>query len=124
MAEKKTVELPVWAKLVEQLEGQPPTVIVQAELMYESYLSAYDVGGELSDRKAIDQYWLEVCYQSMKLDLQLAMGTYGFSIYVEDAKKKYAQKDWPPGRGPFAATRGKEAREHFKRLRGRLPASM
>lgn len=67
------------------------------------------------------QYWLEVAYQCMKMELQVAMRGYGFDIRIHDPEKKWAHKQFPPGRGLVAATWGREAREHFRRLRGVLP---
>jgi hypothetical protein len=71
-------------------------------------------------------YWLEVAYQCMKMELQVAMRSFGFEIHVHDEGKKYAQKAHDPGRGPEKAAGGlrggREAREHFKRLRGFIPS--
>lgn len=105
----------------------------------------------LADLKAErpSAYWLETCYQSHKLDLQLAMRSFTFEIHThtsEAGKKRYAQRHAPdptvPKGGPadyhgrgaeYAAgvirdakgtpiRRGLEAREHFRRLRGMLPS--
>lgn len=82
------------------------------------------------------RYWAEVAYQMMKLELQLAVGSMRLEIRVHDDEKKYAQANLEPGRPmnkvpggveeaeadlPGRATTT-EAREHFKRLRGFLPA--
>lgn len=67
------------------------------------------------------QYWLEVAYQCAKMDLQVAMRTPGFEIRILDTDKNFALAKWPEGRGLVAATWGKEAREHFRRLRGFVP---
>ncbi len=67
------------------------------------------------------QYWLEVAFQCMKMDLQLALRSFTFEIRVHDADKEFQQAKFPAGRGIAAATWGKEAREHFRRLRGVVP---
>ena len=67
------------------------------------------------------RYWLEVAFQCMKLELQVAMRGHGFEIRVHDADKAWAQDKFPEGRGIVAATWGKEAREHFRRCRGFVP---
>lgn len=84
---------------------------------------------ELEVAKAdIDQYWLEVAYQMMKLDAQHAVRMAG----VDPRPKKSLEfkvlnrPDWvlknhPKGRGIEAASKGKEARGHFQRLRGFMP---
>ena len=41
-------------------------------------------------------------------------------ILVKDDEKesgKWAQKNYPPGKGAEAASKGKEARAHYKRIR-------
>lgn len=88
------------------------------------------------EEKDIDQYWLEVAHQCMKLEVQAAMAGTGavpeggaLRILVQDNTKeevdgvilsKYAQARYPKGKGIEAATQGKEARDHYKRLRGGL----
>ena len=67
------------------------------------------------------RYWLEVAFQCMKLELQVAMRGHGFEIRVHDTFKVWAHSNHPEGRGLVAATWGKEAREHFRRLRGFVP---
>lgn len=89
-------------------------------------------------RGEIDQYWLEVAFACMKLDIQRAVaGTVlmpkrgAAVILVQDATKKvddegnvapskWALKIHPKGRGANAAVQGREAREHYKRIRGGL----
>lgn len=83
-----------------------------------------------------DAYWLEVCFQSIKMDLQVAMKTFTFEIRISDPGKRWAQAFvWldkrksgprPQGRGPEKASGGpgggREARQHYKRLRGFIPS--
>jgi hypothetical protein len=75
------------------------------------------------------QYWLEVAYQCAKLDLQLAIdGTqYDPRIAKKPAEFKFTRcNHWqlklhPPGKGIELATKGHEARNHYRRIRGRIP---
>lgn len=69
-------------------------------------------------------YWMEVLYQTAKLDLVRATG-FGTENRFHDEGKVYAQGPRDNGRGPEKAAGGlaggREAREHYKRLRGFLP---
>lgn len=143
-------ELPSWATDQGESAKGVPIIGVDADAMYPAVLSEYaefyaDEGnrpaewnkadGELRAEwsECLDEldpsnpsaYWLEVAYQSMKLDLQLAMRRFGFEIRVHDPDRAWSQADAPDGRGPEMAaggsSGGREAREHFKRLRGMLP---
>lgn len=93
-----------------------------------------------------DSYWCEVAKRTVTLDLQISARTFALNINMKDPGKKYRQEQHTPaidkktgqivyewkgkGRDPrFAAGGGgpgspvgKEAREHYKRLRGFLPA--
>lgn len=73
------------------------------------------------DPDAPTQYWLECAYQCMKLELQLALRSFALEIRLHDPEHRYALKAHPEGRCPWAASRGLEAKSHFKRLRGVLP---
>jgi hypothetical protein len=79
----------------------------------------------------IDQYWIEVAYQCCKLHVQelraslepapkapLQIHVHGFS----GRKDRWALANHPRGRGPEAATQGREARSHYARIRHRLAA--
>lgn len=78
----------------------------------------------------VDQYWLEVAYQCAKLDAMRYIMLAGvdprpnkvliLDIKVAD-KEKWALRNHPVGRGIEAASKGREAREHYKKLRGFLP---
>lgn len=109
-----SVRLPAWARLMMRSRNQVPIVIVDATPAYKFFLAEYKI-------EIKDQYWLEVCYQSIKLELQLAMGTFGFEIKIRDPEKRWAQSKYPVGKGSLAATQGREARKHYKNLRGTLP---
>lgn len=73
-------------------------------------------------------YWLECAHQAMKLDLQLATRSFALNIVVRSADKaRWAQKgrDAGPKKAAHAAggpKGGRDAREHFKRVFGFLPA--
>lgn len=80
----------------------------------------------------LDQYWLEVVYQIAKMDAQrLVQGTSDdprprgapLQIHIRSGavKERWQIKRRPFGRGVFAATKGKEARGHYRRIRGELP---
>lgn len=139
--------LPGWAALAaHQVDGRLLIVDVDADAMYRAWLAAFaanpprpaDFPGRrmkagpaipamsakdaACDPAAPTQYWLECAYQCMKLELQVALRRFDFEIRVHDAEKAFALAKWPAGRGGLAATRGLEAKAHFKRLRGVLPA--
>ncbi len=87
----------------------------------------------------VDQYWLEVAYQCIKLDVDMALEGTQFSAAGSGKHvhrritraSQYAQANYVdnhainvPGKemtGAERATQGHEAREHYKRIRGRLP---
>lgn len=97
--------------------GEMPVVHVDATAAYEAWLKELDIAAE-----HVDQYWLEVAYQCIKLELQVAMRGFTFEIRIHDPEKKWAQRKFPEGIGAARATFGKEARLHFMRARGGLPA--
>ncbi|MEE8551487.1 MAG: hypothetical protein V3T08_09580 [Gemmatimonadota bacterium] len=78
-------------------------------------------------------YWMEVAQQTAKLDIQVACRTFALNLTLKDPGKKYRQADAPKGRDPRHAAGGgvhvkgkrapgREARDHYKRLRGFVPA--
>lgn len=88
----------------------------------------------------LDQYWLEVIFQCVKMDAQHAVRQSGLDPRLADPPKslvldvastktvtdgkliaRWRLADYPRGRGPEAATQGKEARQHYQRVRGFLP---
>lgn len=79
--------------------------------------------------KTPDQYWLEVAYQCAKMDVQTAIEGSEFDprtckkphYILFSRSSKYALAQHPTGKGAAAATQGREARDHYKRVRGRLP---
>jgi hypothetical protein len=116
-------KLPAWATLVPATsDGIGVNVEVDSEAAYPYWLDLLGAG-------ATDQYWLEVAYQCIKLDVQSALvGTeYDPRIMGKPAQiifsraEQYAQSKHPPGRGASVATKGREARGHYVRVRGRMP---
>ena len=67
------------------------------------------------------QYHLEVAYQAMKMDMQREFG-FSIEIRIVDSSKKWAQSNYKRGKGAKAATEGREAREHYRKLRGYIPS--
>ena len=82
------------------------------------------------DEDVLSAYWLEVAYQSAKMDVQRAVGGFGINLHVKATpagKARYQQATSPQGAlGPRAAAGGmaggRDARHHYKRLRGFLIA--
>lgn len=109
------VKLPRWAR-AGGMHGELPVINVNAGAAYAAWLKELGVTEP-------DQYWLEVAYQCIKLELQVAMRGFTFEIRIHDDRKAWAQSTFPVGRGAVAATYGKEARGHFERLRGGLPTA-
>ncbi|SEN43472.1 hypothetical protein [Nitrosomonas marina] len=114
----KTAQLPAWAKAL-----APGKIEIQASVFYPEWLALLGVA-----EKDINQYWLECAFQCAKMDIQFAVaGTElmpspggALVILVKDDDKvtgRWAQKNYPEGKGVDAATRGKEAREHYRRIR-------
>lgn len=130
----KKTKLPAWATLEGENRYGCPVVGVDGKKMYEALLAEYEelysgggpapVGSKDIVADSPTQYALEVCYQSMKMDLWAALGTMNIEIRVHDAGKQYAQKNHPEGRGAHRASRGLEARRHYRALRGELPDPM
>lgn len=137
----RELKLPAWAKVVPSAlvdKGKVGVVIeVDPDTAYPEWLKALasedypEVGGvkRLDSPTNVDQYWLEVCYQCVKLDLQAAIAGTKYDVRTSNKpaefhfknSPKFALKEHKPGRGPVAATQGKEARQHYKRVRGSLP---
>jgi hypothetical protein len=108
------IKLPGYAKLGGKHRALQ-IVDVDADAAYRAWLDELGV-------TTIDRYWLEVAYQCIKMELQVAMRRFGFEIHIHDPEKHWAQAKVPNGKGADAASKGKEAREHFRRLRGFIPS--
>lgn len=91
--------------------------------------AAYDEWLEKLGNPHVDQYWMEVAYQCIKLDCQMALvgsefdpRTCGKPAEIRFARcDEYRLSNLEPGRGVEASTGGREARDHYVRLRGRMP---
>lgn len=74
----------------------------------------------------LDKYWLEVMYQFVKLDLRRMLILNGLNpwpttIKIRGDKKRWGQKNYKDGRGSEKATKGKEAKDLYKQMRGFIP---
>lgn len=111
--------LPEWASV-----KTPGKIEVLADQFYPEYLVELGV-------EEPDQYWLEVAFQCMKMDIQSAvigtdaMPEFGGALVISvrdmtktDGLSKWAQAAYPKGKGAESATKGKEARDHYARIRG------
>ena len=117
------LSLPAWAEQKASETGKVSVVVeIDSEAAYADWLQRLGVD-------SIDQYWLEVAYQCIKLDVQTALAGTPFDprnsgksaeLRFSNAPK-YALSQHPAGRGVEPATQGREAREHFVRLRGAMP---
>lgn len=78
-----------------------------------------------------DQYWVEVAYQCAKLSVQDIVANTEHDprpdksllinmTYPEGDKDRWALASYPPGKGVIAATRGREAIDHYAKLQGRM----
>lgn len=134
----KSLRLPSWAAACEthshKLGGR---IEVDTGAAMHEWLTLLGAPDQLT------QYWIECAYQCVKLDLQLAIENSGidprtagkpveFNFQRAD---EFALNKFPPGdtrtvnvngtelqlSGVELATNGREAREHYKRIRGRLP---
>lgn len=147
MSEKRNITLPDWATY-QGMNGEAMVISVDAHKAYPELLVAYaayyaanplPVPGPNADVKTkslfaavseLDKdnptaYWLEVVYQAIKLELQRLTGTFALNILIHDKGKLFAQNKAPQQRSVIQAAGGmqggKEAREHYVRLRGALP---
>lgn len=117
------LKLPPWAKVAKvQRDSAAIIVEVDCDAAYPAWLA------ELGN-PTVDQYWLEVAYQCIKLDVQAALvgtkydpRTAGkHAVFKFSRAEAWEQAKHPAGKGAEAASRGKEARGHYTRIRGSLP---
>lgn len=122
-ANRGPLSLPAWARVV---ESPSPKVSICIEADTAGYVKEWFA---LLNVGVPDQYWLEVAYQCAKMDLQSALiGTPYDPItsgkpaeFHFSRAPEFALTAHPKGKGVEAASRGREAREHYRRIRGRLP---
>lgn len=130
---------PDWIK-----EEKKDTFLINADVAYPALLtelkdSIKDLPDDLDkfempfinelrniDLDNLTQYWIEVVYQMAKLELRRILLINGKNqwpdmIRISGNKEKWALKNFPPGRGAETATKGREARDHYKRLKGFIP---
>ncbi|SFK74562.1 hypothetical protein SAMN05216302_101439 [Nitrosomonas aestuarii] len=114
----RTAQLPAWANAI-----APGKIEIQADGFYPEWLELLGI-----TEQDIDQYALECAFQCAKMDIQFAIaGTElmpppggALVIIANDGSKssgKWAQKNYPEGKGVKAASKGGEARAYFKRIR-------
>lgn len=133
MAIKTKFPLPSWANAHPEREN---TIIADPDLFYPAILGEYAdmIAAEPADyakahpklnASAPSKYWIEVAYQTMKMDLQAAVGRFGFTIFVESRggrKEKWTLKSFPGKDADVTrATKSLEARNHYRHLRGGIP---
>lgn len=109
--------IPDWAEQVSTgVPGRLDVYRVNADLAYPALLTELGFDGTPT------QYHLEVAYQCIKMEMQRCVGKFAFELRVMDPDKNWAQKNAKKGKGADAATKGREARAHYKRIRGFVPA--
>lgn len=135
------VTLPSWAKLSassahlisEKIAG---CVVVDSDAAYEEWLEIlvegdYVVPGfdKPTSRDAIDQFFVEVAYQCIKLEVQAGVVNTdldprkaGKPLEIHFSKGEVGRlSNYPEGLGVALATKGKVARRFYKAIRGPLP---
>jgi hypothetical protein len=120
---REAVSLPKWAKMAES-HSPKVSCLIKADMdgAMKEWLDLLEV-------KEPDQYWLEAAYQCAKLDLQAALAGSPMDPRISgkpcefhfSRAPQWALANFPKGKGPRAATQGKEARSHYVRIRGRMP---
>lgn len=145
---KTRYPLPTWASVH---AAQANTIIADPDLFYPALLKEIADSGVPENYPPLDverpgRYWVEVAYQFAKLDLQLAVGRFGFNILIQGSdgrKQRWGLKGFksickklkaedlqarhrhlsPSKIDPdeYRATYGCEARDHYERVRGFIP---
>ena len=121
-SENKALALPAWAKVGEPNPRVAITVLVDSA-------AAYKIWHKLLKVTEPNQYSIEVAHQCIKMDVQAALvgtefdpRTSGKShLILMSNAPDWTLAKYPPGRGLEAATKGREARDHYKRIRGAIP---
>jgi hypothetical protein len=132
---KNAVQLPPWARQAEIARSDVSMyILVDTDAAVQDWVATFELKPE-----EIDQYWLEVIYQCIKLDVQAAIARSDFDprdrkmpveIKMQRAEK-WALANFPDKHatveggkrvsGIERASKGREAREHYRRVRGALP---
>lgn len=143
---RDSLSLPSWAKVRATPENGAVSIVI--DVSTDGYVEEWL---KLLGVTKITQYWLECAYQCAKLDVQSALVGTRFdprtagkpAEFHFDRSEKYRLADYPMGepltkenldkiarsgrgqRGTFtavdAATKGREARGHYIRIRGQMP---
>lgn len=100
------------------------TIVIDPAGAYPEILAAIEV-----EKKDWDQYWIEVAYQCAKLEVLRVIKDMEFDprpakslvIHIESRKESWALDKFSPGRGAAAASKGREARQHYRKWRGFVP---
>jgi|GEM_PF-5729779 len=117
-----TPKLPKWLTTI-----IPGKVVVDPNIAYPAVFKALGIAD-----KDIDQYWVEVAFQCAKMATQDAiLGSEhdtGRALMIlingdGDRKSRWALKNFKPGRGVAAATKGREARIHYQHIKRALLAA-
>jgi len=121
----KKASLPAWANAI-----GPGVIEVDASGFYTEILTELQV-----DAEKYNQYWLEMAKAIMKWDIRAALfgtelapkGGKALRVIINDTTKAenkgvsvWAQARFPAGKGVVLGA--KEARDHYRRLRGFVPA--
>lgn len=107
--------LPEWATDTGRMHGKLSVYGVDCDKAYPALLK--ELGVKDAD---VDDYWKEVAYQCIKMDMQVACGM-NCELHFNGGKPKYRIED-QQSEGVKRASKGKEAREHYRRLRGFIPS--
>src|SRR5262249_54319724 len=103
-------------------------VEIDPHAAYPKILELLGVDGK---ETPIDQYWLEVAFQCAKMAVQEAIEDTehdprawreprSLVIHVVSAKDDWALAKFPKGKGIDPASKGREAKVHYDRIRRRL----
>jgi len=106
------IKLPSWLKRTER-PGKRFAYVLDPDVAYPLVLSALGV-----EEKDYDQYWIEVAYQCSKMAAIELVG-WGPDIIIDssgDRKKDWALAEYPKGKGIYAASKGLEAKEHYRKI--------
>lgn len=137
---REKISLPPWAKVNRVPENGRVSIVIDVNTVQAmtEWLDIFDVRFENAT-----QYWIECAYQCAKLDVQASLvgtiydpRTAGKPAEIHfDRAPEFALVNFPPGEaknvtvngrkmklaGVMLATQGREARNHYIRIRGSLP---
>jgi hypothetical protein len=112
-------DLPAW--ITRRADG---AILIDPDLAYPAILGLLGVKED-----DYDQYWIECAYQCAKLYAQDvwrrlepdgAVPCQILIISTGGRKERWSLTALPRGRGPEPASQGREARQHYARIRHRL----